>query len=132
MQYISYVRWLVTGVGASIVFSGWVFAQINEEINARSDLYSMDQSFFKLPNGRNIGSTAGIALDNDGSSIWTFDRCGDNWCFDSMFAPIQKFDASGNLVLSFGADMFVRPHGIHIDPEGNVWVTDAELSLIHI
>ena len=22
--------------------------------------------------------------------------------------------------------MFVRPHGIHVDPEGNVWVTDGE------
>jgi streptogramin lyase len=22
--------------------------------------------------------------------------------------------------------MFVRPHGIHIDPDGNGWVTDGE------
>jgi len=29
-------------------------------------------------------------------------------------------------VKSFGAGMFNRPHGIHIDPEGNVWVTDGE------
>ena len=41
-------------------------------------------------------------------------------------APILKFDASGKLVQSFGAGMFVRPHGIHVDREGNVWVTDAD------
>jgi sugar lactone lactonase YvrE len=29
-------------------------------------------------------------------------------------------------VKSFGAGMFVRPHGIHVDREGNVWVTDGE------
>src|SRR5256885_16795713 len=38
----------------------------------------------------------------------------------------MKFDASGKLVKSFGSGMFVRPHGIHIDREGNVWVTDGE------
>jgi sugar lactone lactonase YvrE len=41
-------------------------------------------------------------------------------------APVLKFDASGKLVKSFGAGMFVRPHGIHVDREGNVWVTDGE------
>jgi sugar lactone lactonase YvrE len=29
-------------------------------------------------------------------------------------------------VRSFGARMFNRPHGIHIDRDGNVWVTDGE------
>ena len=32
--------------------------------------------FFKLPEGRKIGSTAGIHVDRDGTSIWVFDRCG--------------------------------------------------------
>jgi sugar lactone lactonase YvrE len=29
-------------------------------------------------------------------------------------------------VKSFGAGMFVRPHGIHVDRDGNVWVSDGE------
>ncbi len=37
-----------------------------------------------------------------------------------------KFDASGKLVKSFGAGLFVFPHGIHVDRDGNVWVTDAQ------
>jgi DNA-binding beta-propeller fold protein YncE len=41
-------------------------------------------------------------------------------------APILKFDSSGKLVKNFGAGMFVRPHGIHVDRDGNVWVTDGE------
>ena len=39
-----------------------------------------------------------------------------------------KFDAAGNLVASFGAGMLVFPHGIHVDRDGNVWVTDANAS----
>jgi len=88
--------------------------------------YQLADNFFKLSAGRKIGSTAGITVDRDGKSIWTFDRCGDQYCAGSDVAPIQKFDASGQLVRSFGAGMFVRPHGIHIDRDGNVWVTDGE------
>ena len=39
--------------------------------------------------------------------------------------PILKFDASGKLVKSFGAGLFLFPHGIHVDRDGNVWVTDG-------
>jgi len=31
----------------------------------------------------------------------------------------------GNVVKSFGAQMSIWPHGLHIDREGNVWATDA-------
>src|SRR5262249_54207117 len=30
-------------------------------------------------------------------------------------------------IKSFGAGMFVWPHGIHVDRDGNVWVTDARM-----
>ena len=32
---------------------------------------------------------------------------------------------SGKLVKSFGAGMMLFPHGIHVDRDGNVWVTDG-------
>ena len=41
-------------------------------------------------------------------------------------APLGKLDPSGKYLKSFGAGMFVFPHGIHLDREGNVWVTDAQ------
>jgi hypothetical protein len=44
----------------------------------------------------------------------------------SKFDPILKFDQTGKLVASFGAGMLVFPHGIHIDRQGNVWVTDGQ------
>ncbi len=127
MWHVSYLALRVAAVVLGFAVSaGWASAQINEEVNARPDPYSMNQGFLKLPEGRSLGSTAGIALDADGISFWTFDRCGDNWCVGSDLAPIQKFDAAGNLVTSFGTGMFVRPHGIFVDADGNVWVTDGE------
>jgi DNA-binding beta-propeller fold protein YncE len=37
-----------------------------------------------------------------------------------------KFDEHGKLVKSFGAGLVIWPHGIHVDKDGNIWVTDAK------
>jgi len=93
---------------------------------AQQNPYQTVDNHFKLPEGRKIGSTAGITIDRDGTSVWVFDRCGGQYCAGSDVAPILKFDESGKLLKSLGAGMFIRPHGIHIDREGNIWVTDGE------
>src|SRR4029453_14446627 len=84
----------------------------------------------KLPEGRKWGSTSAVDVDKDGMSIWVGERCGENKCADasgkmSPLDPVLKFDASGKLVKSFGAGMIAFAHGIHVDRDGNVWVTDA-------
>ena len=57
------------------------------------------------------------------------DRCRANSCDGSNVAPILKFDkASGKVLASFGAGMFAFPHGLHVDRDGNVWVTDGQRS----
>jgi len=127
MTNAHYVRFVLAAGVVTVALSGAAAsAQVNEEVNVGRAPYTLNEDFFSLPEGRTIGSTAGIALDRDGRSIWTFDRCADQLCVGSDLAPIQKFDTEGNLIVSFGADMFLRPHGIHIDADGNVWVTDAE------
>jgi sugar lactone lactonase YvrE len=93
---------------------------------AQANPYRAIENFFKMPDGRKIGSTAGITIDRDGNHIWVFERCGGQLCTESSVAPILKFDQSGNIVRSFGAGMFIRPHGIHVDRDGNVWVSDGE------
>ena len=81
-----------------------------------------------LPDGRQWGSTAGVDIDPDGH-VWAYDRCGgglDGGCdTNPELDPIFKFDRNtGEVLTSFGAGLFVTPHGIHVDSEGNVWVTD--------
>ena len=51
-------------------------------------------------------------------------RCGSNSCVGSDLDPLLHYDANGNLIGQMGAGLFAFPHGIHVDDEGNVWVTD--------
>jgi DNA-binding beta-propeller fold protein YncE len=37
----------------------------------------------------------------------------------------MKFDSTGKMVKSFGGGMINYSHGLHIDPDNNVWVTDG-------
>ncbi len=39
--------------------------------------------------------------------------------------PFMEFDANGNFIRSWGQGEYLRPHGMRLDPEGNIWVTDV-------
>jgi DNA-binding beta-propeller fold protein YncE len=95
-------------------------------VNSAPDPYRSIEGWAKLPEGRSWGSTAGVAIDPDGKSVWVAERCGANSCAGSNLPPILEFDATGKLVRSFGAGMLVFPHGIFVGHDGNVWVTDAQ------
>jgi len=88
--------------------------------------YNTIKDYFKLPEGRAWGSTSAVDVDKDGKSIWVGERCGANTCLGSPLDPILKFDGSGALVKSFGAGMMIFPHGIHVDKDGNIWMTDGQ------
>jgi hypothetical protein len=86
------------------------------------------KNWVMLPDGRTWGSTAGVDIWPDGH-VCAYDRCGANSCDGSNAAPILKFDkTSGKVLASFGAGMFVFRHGLHVDRDGNVWVTDGQRS----
>jgi DNA-binding beta-propeller fold protein YncE len=90
------------------------------------DPYGAATVFGQLPDGRTWGGTTAVAVDRDGKSVWVFERCGAESCADSKLPSILHFDPAGKLLASFGAGMFVFPHGIAVDPDGNVWVADAD------
>lgn len=94
--------------------------------HAQPNPYRTVENFFKLPEGRAWGSTSAVDIDRDGASVWVAERCGANSCAGKMDAPILKFDTTGRLVTSFGAGMFIFPHGICVDSDGNIWVTDGQ------
>lgn len=45
--------------------------------------------------------------------------------------PIVVVDQTGNLIRSWGKGMFKTPHGIRVDPAGNVWTVDAKTSMVY-
>ncbi|MEZ5316177.1 MAG: peptidyl-alpha-hydroxyglycine alpha-amidating lyase family protein [Vicinamibacterales bacterium] len=97
--------------------------------------YETIEGWAKMPAGREWGSTSAVDIASDGKSVWVAERCGANSCWDartgeaSPLDVVLLFDAQGTLVRSFGAGMFVFPHGIHVDRDGNVWVTDGQDNL---
>jgi sugar lactone lactonase YvrE len=115
-------------IAALLALSGMAVAAMPmAPVNNLPNPYESNDNWFKLPDGRKWGSTAGVAIAPDGKSIWAIDRCGGNACVGSKLNPIMKFDANGNLVAQWGAGQFAFPHGIHVDAQENVWVTDAVL-----
>lgn len=107
---------LVTSSGA---------AQSAPPVNDRANPYALVRNWRQLPEGRTLDAVSGVDVDRDGSSIWIADRCGGNACADSTIAPVLKLDAQGRLVKAFGAGLFAIPHGVHVDREGNIWVTPS-------
>jgi sugar lactone lactonase YvrE len=100
--------------------------------NDAPNQYKTIPSFVKLPEGRKMGSTSAVNVDKDGKSIWVAERCGANSCLDRETNSVKKVDsilhvdANGNIIKAFGSGMLVAPHGIYVDAQDNVWVTDYQ------
>ncbi len=94
--------------------------------------YRAVDGWARLPDGREMGAVGGVTMDSDGEHVWAVVRCDatdparfGNECLDSDLDPIIKFNLEGDVVASFGGGMFIWPHGIYVDRDGNVWVTEA-------
>ena len=91
---------------------------------------AQDSPYAEIPNwagppARQLGAVSWTDVDADGN-VWIAERCGANSCVGrDGFAPIHSYDSGGRWLRSFGAGMFVFPHGLHVDADGNIWVTDA-------
>jgi DNA-binding beta-propeller fold protein YncE len=119
-------RGLALAIAIGLGLAENVFAQ------ALSNPYRAVAGWAKMPEGRPMGAVGDLTMDPDGKHLWAIVRCTatdpkqfGTECIDSDLDPILKFDLQGNLVKSFGGGMFIWPHGIDVDREGNVWVTDA-------
>jgi streptogramin lyase len=95
--------------------------------------YQSVEGSARLPEGRMWGATSAVEIGKDGRSLWVAERCGVNSCVAdgvtgqmSTLDSILHFDASGKLIKSFGAGLLAAPHGIFVDRDGNVWVTDYQ------
>ena len=111
--------------GLILVFTCAV-ENVSAQNQAPNPYRTVEGVWASLPDGRSWGSTSAVEVSPDGETIWALDRCGENTCvghddLDTVF----QFDKDGNLLTRFGAGMFVWPHGIDVDDQGNVWVADA-------
>jgi len=92
----------------------------------------VNRNWGQLPAGRKWGTTAGIDIDPTDGNVWAYERCGAGTagggpvdCDNNPVDPIFKFDRkTGAVLANFGKGVMVTPHGIAVDRQGNVWITD--------
>ena len=93
--------------------------------------YRQVDGWATLPGGRMMGAVGDVTMGPDGEHLWAVIRCdapGEQFgfeCLDSDLDSVVQFDLDGNVVESFGGGLFIWPHGIDVDADGNVWVADA-------
>src|SRR5262245_66133782 len=68
----------------------------------------------KLPETIKLGPVSAVATDSSGR-VYVFHR-------DPR--PILVFEREGTFVRSFGDGLLKTPHGLRVDHENNIWVTD--------
>ena len=114
---------LVTTAAFLITLGVAVYAQND----APGGYHTAEGIWGQLPEGRTWGATSAVYPARDGSGdIWVGERCGANSCANRPdLDPILRFTADGELRYSFGAGMILWPHGMFVDADGNVWITDA-------
>jgi len=125
---------LVVTVIAAVFAGGRTYAASSDTqpTNDAPNPYRTIEHWAKLPDGRKMGSNSAVDIDKDGKSVWVAERCGANSCLDRATGqiknvdPVLKFDTDGNVLKSFGAGMFIAPHGIYVDKDDNIWITDYQ------
>jgi DNA-binding beta-propeller fold protein YncE len=113
---------LMIGIAAcalAVVSGTRVYSQAADP-NAAPNPYKAQENWAQLPGGRKFGAVIKVQVDHsDGKNMWAFDRCSGNEC-----TPLQEFDPGGKVVRSIGAGLFVQPHSLFVDKEGNVYAGD--------
>jgi DNA-binding beta-propeller fold protein YncE len=77
--------------------------------------YRLVEGWGALPAGVTYGEVPGMTIDADGR-IFAFHR---------NSPPVVEFDRSGKVLKLWGENMFVWPHGIRVDRNGFLWITDG-------
>jgi RHS repeat-associated protein len=73
--------------------------------------------------GWGLGMVSWIAADPNGL-IYLLQR-GEN------ADPVIVIDRQGKIIRSWGKGLYTTPHAIRLDPQGNVWTTDAASSMVY-
>ncbi len=77
--------------------------------------YEVLDGWAKLPPGMEFNAdVAAVGVDGN-DNVYAFNR-GKH--------PMCVFDRDGNLLRTWGEDVFVRPHGVFMAPDGTIWLTD--------
>lgn len=95
---------------------------------------AVDTGWPTIPAGAKFGEVSAVDVDAEGN-VWVLHRAGRVWEEPFPKDPIPentvfKFSPDGKLIAQWGANTFIMPHGLSIDPDGKVWITDVALEQV--
>ena len=108
-----------------------VEGKANKKVIASAN-YVADLVWNKTANQMIVSQPTGIGIDSS-NHIFVFQRTGRKWVEpfpDSLISvpTIFEIDAeTGKKINAWGANHFVMPHGLMVDRNNNIWVTDVAL-----
>ena len=76
--------------------------------------YEQIDNWAKIPSGWSIPEVGAVGVDNQ-DNVYVFNR-GEH--------PMMVFDRDGNFLRAWGEGLFPRAHGLHMAPDGTVFLTD--------
>ena len=96
--------------------------------------YELEKSWLKLPGTLTLGNPTGLGLDTN-QNIFIFHRAGREWpllgsmpgTYIDRETILMVDNESGKILNSWGRNLFIMPHGLTVDKDNNVWVTDVGL-----
>lgn len=100
-----------------------------------SESYVLVKDWPKLPKDLVLGNPTGLGIDSD-NNILVFHRASRIWEEPMPETKIQENTIltlnkqTGEILKSWGEDLFIMPHGLEVDKENNIWVTDVALHQI--
>lgn len=90
---------------------------------------TVDKGWPTIPEDAKFGEVSAVDVDVAGN-VWVLHRAGRKWAEPFPTTPIADptvfvFAPDGTLIRRWGEGRFIMPHGLSIDPEGKVWITDV-------
>ena len=98
----------------------------------KESTYIPVENWPKIPSNYELGNPTGLALKSNQNLI-VFHRGSRSWQTPMPKDKIKENtiieidNSSGEIINAWGADMFIMPHGLEIDNENNIWITDVGL-----
>ena len=106
-----------------------------EKFNAAQVEYELVKNWPEQVKELSLGQPTGMGIDKN-DNLFVFHRAGRKWTEpfpDSLISQntiIELDHTSGKLINAWGANYFIMPHGLTVDKNNNVWVTDVGLHQI--
>jgi len=125
-----------------LLFFALFFIECNslENKDAQTDTehlpgYELIKDWPQLPNSFPFSQVSAVGVDTS-QNIFILQRTGREWgdsLPDSLISAKTVFlldKETGKVLNSWGANMFIMPHGLSVDDQNNVWVIDVALNQV--